>query len=94
MPIPKPTSEELARIAQRLGFRTDDAAMEGYSALVSALLDGYDAVDTVEDTPVLATRERVESQFPTAEEDPTTPGTSAPRSGVRRRGRWPVRGWR
>lgn len=70
MPLAKPTSEDLARIAERIGFRPDDAALAEYTALVSAMLEAYDAVDAVDDTSVLATRERAESRFPTAEEDP------------------------
>ena len=70
MPLPKPTSEELARHAERIGFRIDAAEIDDYTALVSAMLEAYDAVDSVEEQPVLATRERVESRVPPADEDP------------------------
>jgi amidase len=70
MSLPKPTAGELARIAERIGFRIDDAALAEYGALVSAMLEAYDAVDAVDDTPVLATREPVETRVPTADEDP------------------------
>ena len=70
MSVSKPTSADLARVAERIGFRPDDETIEEYTALVSAMLEAYDAVDTVDETPVLATRERVDSRFPTAGEDP------------------------
>ena len=70
MPLPKPTSADLARHAERIGFRIDLAEMDEYTALVSAMLEAYDAVDAVDEEPVLATRERVDSRVPTAEEDP------------------------
>lgn len=34
------------------------------------MLVAYDAVDTVDEQPVVATRDRAESRAPTAEEDP------------------------
>ena len=37
---------------------------------MSAMLEAYDAVDTVDEQPVLVTRERVDSRVPTQEEDP------------------------
>jgi amidase len=70
MSVSKPTSADLSRVAERIGFRPDDETIEEYTALVSAMLEAYDAVDAVDDTPVLATRERVDSRFPTAGEDP------------------------
>ncbi len=70
MPVPKPTPADLTRIAERLGYTSALADIDEYTALVSAMLEAYDAVDTVEDTPVLATRGPVDSRVPTAEEDP------------------------
>jgi amidase len=70
MPIPKPTPADLARIAERIGYRSALDSIEDYTAMVSGMLDAYDAIDTVEEQPVLATRDRVESRVPTAEEDP------------------------
>ena len=70
MVLPKPTADELSRIAERIGYPSALDSIEEYTGLVSALLDAYDAVDTVEERPVLATRGRVETRVPTAEEDP------------------------
>jgi amidase len=70
VPVPKPTSEQLARVAERIGYRSALDSIEEYTALVSAMLEAYDAVDSVEDQPVLATRERVDARVPTADEDP------------------------
>jgi amidase len=70
MPVPTPSAADLGRIAERIGYRIDPDSMGEYTALVSAMLAAYDAIDSVEETPVLASRERVESRVPTAEEDP------------------------
>ncbi len=70
MPVPKPTVEELSHLARRLGYPSALASIDEYATLVSALLDAYDAIDTVEEKPVLATRQRTESRIPTADEDP------------------------
>ncbi|GAB3344789.1 amidase [Modestobacter lapidis] len=70
MPLPRPTPAELAGIAERLGYRSALDSIDEYTALVSAMLDAYDAVDAVGEQPVLASRGPVESRFPTAEEDP------------------------
>jgi amidase len=70
MSLPKPTSTDLTRIAQGIGFRPDPDTLEEYTALVSAMLDAYDALDLVEETPVLTGRASVESRVPTADEDP------------------------
>jgi amidase len=70
VPVPKPTAEELARVAERIGYRSALDSIDEYAALVSAMLEAYDAVDAVDEEPVLATRERVDTRVPTAEEDP------------------------
>jgi amidase len=70
MPVPTPSAGDLGRIAERIGYRIDADSIGEYTALVSAMLAAYDAIDSVEETPVLATRARVESRVPTAEEDP------------------------
>jgi amidase len=70
MSVPKPTAAEVSDIARGLGYRSALESIDEYAALVSAMLDAYDAVDMVEVQPVLATRERVDSHVPTEEEDP------------------------
>ena len=70
MPVPTPSSADLGRIAERIGYRIDpdrSGSTRPWSRRCSA---AYDAIDSVEETPVLATRARVESRVPTAEEDP------------------------
>jgi amidase len=70
MPVHAPSPDDLRRIAEKIGYRIDPDEIGDYTALVSAMLAAYDAIDSVEETPVLATRERVEIRVPTAEEDP------------------------
>jgi amidase len=70
MAVPKPTAAELSSIAEQLGYRSALDSIQEYTALVSAMLEAYDAVDTVDEQPVLVTREPTDSRVPTQEEDP------------------------
>jgi amidase len=92
VPVPKPTADELSRLAERLGYRSALPSIDEYATLVSALLDAYDAVDTVEENPVLAGRERVESRAPTSDEDPHHAWYV--RTSIRRAGGGPLAGVR
>lgn len=51
MSIPRPSAAELAVLAERLGYRITPHELAEYAVMLDGLLAGYDAVDSLPDSP-------------------------------------------
>ncbi|MGH3764565.1 MAG: amidase [Pseudonocardiaceae bacterium] len=70
MPVTRPTVEDIAAIAIRLGYHGAVADADQYAAIITELLDAYDVVDDVDaDAPTELTAHRAH-RIPNPAEDP------------------------
>jgi len=95
MSIDRPTADDIAALAARLGYHSAMAVADQYAAIITDLLDAYDVVDTIDHVPPRTRARRparvVVIDSRTRARTRTTPGTSRPASPAPRRGRSPAR---
>jgi len=70
MPIPKPATADVAKLAASIGYRMNAEELEQYTAMMAGMLDAYDAVERLPDEPPPVRYPRGAWQFPAPRDNP------------------------
>ncbi len=70
MPIPKPDTADIAKLAARIGYTMNRADLEQYTAMIGDMLDAYDAVAQLPDDTPPPRDARGAWEFPAPHENP------------------------